>query len=387
MTILWLLCVSIAAGLTAWTVNWLALIPWRRVQDAHWTERARLLFPVRVSAAWNIYLIAANLVLASRLISQEESPPWWATALAAWLGVLAASWPMSRETTPRLSFRDWLRELAIAWLLYFAGWFILLAAIAIVPAHYHWSAWLVAAGVAAFHAFHIWLGWIWLWQKLGLLQPAPAPLRHLVAQVAARAHIKVRRVWIIRSSSANAFALPHTGEVMFTDRALEILAEDEIAAVTAHELGHLAESRWVFLGRYLTSLSWLPWVFVRPLWNEFHVGGILVLGGVTWLISYAMGQQSRRLEAQADRTAHITENRDGAFARALSRLHEDSQSPAVLAAHRHSHPSLYDRLLAAGITPSYPRPAPPETTTWSRYLLIVILIVLLVLTAQDLASS
>jgi len=35
------------------------------------------------------------------------------------------------------------------------NWFILLTAIAIVPAKYHWSAWVVAAGVAALQAFNV----------------------------------------------------------------------------------------------------------------------------------------------------------------------------------------------------------------------------------------
>src|SRR5262249_44179052 len=156
-----LLCVCAAGGLVAWVTNWLALRPWRRAKDAHWTERARLLFPVRASTSWNLYLITANLVLASGLISWEDSPPWWATALAAWLGGVAASRFLASETIPRLTFRDWLREVALGWLFYFANWFILLAAIAIVPAEYHWSAWLVAGGVAALQAFNIWYGSIW----------------------------------------------------------------------------------------------------------------------------------------------------------------------------------------------------------------------------------
>ena len=382
MTFFWLLCVCAAAGFVAWTINWLGLIAWRRAKDAHWTERARLLFPIRASAGWNLVLIVVNLVLASRLISREESPPWWATAFAAWIGVIASSWFNSRETMPHVPFREWLREVGLAWLLYFANWFIFLAAIASVPATYHWSAWIVAAVVASLQAWHIWHGWIWIARRFGLIRPASERLCRIVAQVAARAHIKVKRVWTFRSSSANAFAVPHTGDVGFSDRALVLLPDDEIAAVCAHELGHLAETKWVCFGRYLASLAWLPWIFVRPVWHAFGPGGIIGLGILTYFVLYLMGQQSRLLEAQADRTAHITENHDGAFARALSRLHEDSQIPAVFAANNYSHPSLYDRLIAAGITPDYPRPEPPEPSTWGRYFLVGTLILLAVLTLE-----
>ena len=57
--------------------------------------------------------------------------------------------------------------------------------------------------------------------------------------------------------------------------------------------------------------------------------------------------------------AKTNEGDAGTYARALTRLYEDNLSPAVNAKKMATHPHLYDRLLAAGVTPDFPRPAAP----------------------------
>src|SRR5258708_36778623 len=52
-------------------LNWLALIPWRRSVGRHWTERARLLYPVRKSARINLYFITANIYIATSALAPE----------------------------------------------------------------------------------------------------------------------------------------------------------------------------------------------------------------------------------------------------------------------------------------------------------------------------
>jgi len=80
----------LAAGI-AFVMNWLALIPWRRVKDQHWTERARLFHPVRMAAAANIWVIPVVLTFAGLLFWPETSPPWVGVAIASALGVLAGN--------------------------------------------------------------------------------------------------------------------------------------------------------------------------------------------------------------------------------------------------------------------------------------------------------
>lgn len=61
------------------------------------------------------------------------------------------------------------------------------------------------------------------------------------------------------------------------------------------------------------------------------------------------------------------------YARALEKLHEDTLLPAVVAKEHLTHPHLYDRLLAAGVTPDYPRPKPAGSMAWNGLLVAIAL--------------
>ncbi len=77
---------------------------------------------------------------------------------------------------------------------------------------------------------------------------------------------------------------------------------------------------------------------------------------------------SRKLEARPDKIATSNTPEPAVYARALAKLHEDALVPAVLAKSQETHPHLYDRLVAAGVTPDYPRPAPADAMAWPGYL-------------------
>src|SRR6185369_962098 len=106
---------------------------------------------------------------------------------------------------------------------------------------------------------------------------------HIVAAVSARMNVPVRAVWMLRSSLAQAFALPYTGDLLFTKRLCELCPDIEIAAICAHELGHLCESKFARAGRLLGGLVYLPWAFVSPLRHAFGDWAFLILFVVSWL--------------------------------------------------------------------------------------------------------
>lgn len=67
-------------------------------------------------------------------------------------------------------------------------------------------------------------------------------LYQIVAQLAQRANLPMPRVYLIDSAAPNAFATgrnPQHGAVAVTTGLLHLLNDDEIAAVIAHELGHI----------------------------------------------------------------------------------------------------------------------------------------------------
>jgi hypothetical protein len=56
----------------------------------------------------------------------------------------------------------------------------------------------------------------------------------------------------------------------------------------------------------------------------------------------------------------------------LARLHEDNLVPAVVAQQHSTHPHLYDRLIAAGVTPDFPRPPAAAKMAWHGLLFSIL---------------
>jgi hypothetical protein len=83
------------------------------------------------------------------------------------------------------------------------------------------------------------------------------------------------------------------------------------------------------------------------------------------------------MEKRADKIAAENQAQDGIYAHALEKLYCDSLIPAVSSSNRKAHPHLYDRMLAAGIQPDYPRPAKPEIMGWSGLLICIALGILI----------
>jgi Zn-dependent protease with chaperone function len=162
---------------------------------------------------------------------------------------------------------------------------------------------------------------------------------------------------------------------------LERLPDDEVAAICAHELGHLAESKLTVSTRVFANLALLvPWLFLKPLGHAFGGAGIGAIALGSLLTLFGARWFGRQLEERADRIAHTNEGETGTYARALARLYEDNLIPAVLPRRRRTHPDLYDRLLAAGVQPDFPRPAAPSSIANHVVVLLLLLGVLIGLT-------
>jgi hypothetical protein len=104
-------------------------------------------------------------------------------------------------------------------------------------------------------------------------------------------------------------------------------------------------------------LMYLPWIFFNPLIHAFGFFAFFGLLFTTLGVPRIYRRISQKLETRADEMAKANEGDAGTYARALTRLYEDNLLPAVTAKERATHPHLYDRLLAVGVTPDFPRPA------------------------------
>jgi len=159
-----------------------------------------------------------------------------------------------------------------------------------------------------------------------------------------------------------------------------VLDDAELESVAAHELGHLNEPLSTRLMRPLLVISlaaillWGPRSFDFALQNLL---GALALVAVLIFVSRRMG---RGAEQHADETA---KDEHGVYARALEAIYKANLVPAVQrrpGAHGH----LYDRLIAAGSPPSWPRPEPPAFAAPPVRALLVFVPMLALLTATTL---
>jgi Zn-dependent protease with chaperone function len=175
--------------------------------------------------------------------------------------------------------------------------------------------------------------------------------------------IPFRDVLLMRVSFAQGIAIVETRTLLFTERLLEVCPDNEVAAICAHELAHLTESRVARYTRSVQLLTFLPWLFFNPLIHLWGMIGLFALCGVSLSAPRIYRMISRKLESRADEMAKGSEVDAGTYASALTRLYADNLVPAVIT--RTTHPDLYDRILAAGVTPDFARPVAAKAMAWN----------------------
>lgn len=198
---------------------------------------------------------------------------------------------------------------------------------------------------------------------LGVLRRPNERLTRLVAETAARLERPAPPCYEVRGFGLNALAWPMWQVVGVTRTALERLDDDEIRSLLLHEFGHLAESPRIL--RLRSAASFLPLVFLfAPLFHAAFPSSkwlaYFAATSVFFLVSLRLRVGLATTEDDADRFATEHGGNPVAYARALEKLYHHNGFPAVQSA-RGLHSDLYDRLIAVGVTPEYPRPeAPPR---------------------------
>jgi len=360
----------LGAACIASALNALELIPWRNAAAAHWTEQARKLHPARISRAQVLLTLPAGLTFASRIFYPESL--WGLVLAAAFLGTLLGNYPMDRATNPGLSFLHWKNEVAASWILQLASWGVYVLAALLMPAHFGWATLAVTAAFFALFFAQQFGGAIRLMRLLGLVHPASARLQTLVQDTSAAQGVPVRATWELTGSTANAFAFVTTRELGFSTKLVTACTDDELRAICAHELGHLSENRWTLAGRLIGALTLFPMIYVRPAWTLGGAGGLGFLGLVVVGIWYGNLRLAQAMEKRADQVARESVEDTASYARGLERIHRVNLLPAVIKSGTGQvHPNLYDRMLAAGVTPDYARPAAPGNFGWSGMVLTI----------------
>ncbi len=360
----------------SWLGLWLSSLPFRRLaDDAHWSVRARVLFPLRVGAAVAGLFVPAAVALFvmnswradKTLMIEAGLVGFVACQLGTRLAVIGLKVPKAMKSLGE-RVRAFLLSLlspvplGLLLMLWTAGMDMGTTAIAIaIGGMLFGMAWSMGLCV-------------WSCVKLGYLKPADGKTVELVEKVSRKVSVPYRRVFEIKTILANAYAFIWTRDIGVTSGALAVLPEQEMEAVMAHEFEHLKEpasARWTrHLGLIPMGLAVLAGPGMKS-WG-FIPGYLLLVAA--FMIRKWLNKFRQRMEKAADEAGKQGEAEQGVYARALERIYEANLIPAVTDARNAAHPCLYDRVVQAGVAPGYPRPAPPDRSAvlWTAILIAVL---------------
>src|SRR5579862_2930353 len=178
-----------AAWLMAVVANWVGLIRWRSAVAAHWTERARLLYPVRVTAALNIFLIPGILNLLHLVLFPEVARLWLSGAIVSFLGAVLGCYYLDHEMFPRLNLSEWLLQVIVGWGIRFFIFVPAVVAGLLMPADLGLTAFLVTSAYLAAHFANQCGMLIRCLRLIRALRSPTVRLKIIVSDVAAQADI------------------------------------------------------------------------------------------------------------------------------------------------------------------------------------------------------
>lgn len=365
-SILPLAAVTIGSGLFIWVVMQVALVPWRSSTGLHWTERARLLWTARRTLIYaSLACAVCGMLFLNR--TQVTVSPFISIPLIV-SGIMLGSFWSAREIEPRYTFSVWLRQTLWQLVVQFGLLAIGIGLVTIMPDVMTSEAWW-RTGIGLLGVALILSGaWLPLVMRTKQTDPAVKLMQQRLEQIVARATestgLRPRHVWIARTPMPNAFALPLINAVVFTSRCMEELDDEECLAIMLHEFEHLREPLGIQLTRLLGGMSLFVFIFVNPMMHRWGSSGLLMLVGAFLLFSRMTAMLRRRMEHRADDAAIGSAEHSTVYAHALEKIYAAGQLPAVMPGKQMVHPHLYDRMLQAGVTPAYPRPAPPARLSW-----------------------
>jgi Zn-dependent protease with chaperone function len=370
--------VVLASFGVAWLVARLgvaiALLRLRRPEGVDWVELARRAYPARRVIAIDAVLlpIAVGAIVAFRVARDLGLDPraWGILAgLAGMFGALAVGQGLERRLARMARPSGGLPGgVALGSLLIPSGLLPFALMLALIPARWGWEAAAVLLAGAGLVTFHLCGGWLAPLRWWGLARPASGRISAAIERIAGRVGVRPQSTIELDSPQVNAMAWPVPRFLLFTGPILEVLDDDGLSAIVAHEVGHLDEPWAAYLTRILSSYFSVGFAAALPLAGSYGVmAGLAPIVAMMALVLVAR-RVGRRMEERSDRLGRAHEGESaGTYARALEAIYRANLFPATLRGRRNIHPDLYDRLIASGVTPDYPRPAPPPRVGPAAY--------------------
>jgi Zn-dependent protease with chaperone function len=359
--------------------TWIALRPCRAMHPREWYEQARLLFPARRVVPVSGLLFSILIVICGFWLRHELSPfPRTLLSLIAALVTGFLILIIYRQVDAHIgssavSLRDAVRSVATRVMLLMPHLVIAFAVMAVMPKQFDSKALLLLALTAILAAFFVAGGNLFTTRLVGLAHPASPRLADITVRASVRTGVTAKGVYEIDWRMVNAMAFPLAKRLAFTKRAVETLTDEELEAICAHEFGHLAEPMRIHFFRgavAVTSALFFP--AIVPTAESFGIAGMVVLLCCLLAMNYSFAAVSRRLEKRADAVATAAQPADVAYARALEHLYSLNLIPAVSGLKCQTHPDLYDRMVASGVQPDFPRPPPPSRRRVMASLIIML---------------
>ncbi len=352
----------------------------RQLANAHhWIEKAQLYYGVTLLSQIQPFSLPVLAYVIGRVFDCELG----VIALAVLVALAAAlhfNWRFrcTAKHTP-VTRIDFLRTSIIYWTL--MGTLLIMATLILVtamPAQFdsRCAAIVVAWGVmfVSFQARPV----LWILLQLGWIKQPSLRLSRIMEAASRQSGVRAHAVYEADVAVSNAVALPTVGTVIFTRAILEQLDDSELEAVAKHEICHLGMSRWQLGFRMCSMAGILLLILLQPpLIGTFGgLGSFLAICVTFFPIIFLSKRISRHEEERADRAAALNASEEGNYARALEKIYQAEMMPVDLQSSG-GHPSLYDRMTAAGVQPSYARPGPPRARL-ARLLMFVQLILILI---------
>lgn len=307
--------------------------------------------------------------LVSAFLASHDSVSRWSIFFCVYFGCVTSAYWISKMYEPRMTLPIYVRQAIKSSLLIFAIlapliWVIFDTSPELVTKD--WLRFAAAVGISLVFHSGVWL----LLMPDRWKHPMNPRLHAIVADEVAKTGVSAPRSWVETAFVANAVALFYINAVVVTSRAMEVLSDDELRAVVRHELAHLTESAGIRMVRLVGVLPIFLLGFIHPAVHHF---GPLGFAGIFVALPLALRMPralARRMEERADKMS-VTKETDGpVYARGLEKLYEANRMPAVMRG-KQIHPNLYDRMIAAGLTPDYPRPEPPARFHWTAFIALM----------------
>lgn len=338
--------------LASFPVMTLWLIRRKIARVEHWTERAELAREGRFVVIVSLPIaVVGSVVLGSLSIGAtvgiERRWVLLAGSIISFAVVVWSAWRFARGALrqPAPGFSRFVSLLLRRW---WPGLVLFVMAL-LAPSHVT-SWWMVPWTVLA-------AGWLYslrylpeMWVAAGAAHPADERVRSVVEAAARASGRPAPATSILSTHAANAVAFPGRNLIVFTQRLVDELNDEELEAIALHEMAHLNERPAITRKRSLSVLLLLPIVAVKPLVGTGWLVFLIAL--FASLIIRAMFRRTEIAEeARADHEAVESAHGSTALGTGLLKMHESALIPAFL--ERDTHGALHDRLERAGVTPDF----------------------------------